>query len=350
MTSSKTDLGLGNNPRVLVARTDRIGDVVLSLPVFASLRAAFPGAYICALTREYTRELMEGRTDVNKVITFQSESSRVPYGAVWSLAEKIRAEKFDVAVALYLNFSTALTLALSGIPRRIGPATKLAQIFLTDKVTQRRAKSDRHEADHNLDLLKPLGVAPVREISIDIDNGRRTVLQRSDNRPLIGVHPGHGGSSRNWPEKKYIGLIDQLDSNGYDVVLTGSTSEKDKVEKMARHVSCKPQIYIGDKGLRELAGVISEVDLFVASSTGPLHLATAVDVPVVGLYCPITVCLPRRWGPLGENDITLAPDVEPCERCIDEKCPHYDCMDSINVKQVLEAVMDKVKPVVFVDR
>ena len=344
MTSSTTSLG--ESPRILVARTDRIGDVVLSLPVFASLRAAFPKAYICALTREYTRELLEGRDDVDQVITFQSDSSRIPKKAVWELASQIRAEKFDVAIALYLNFSTAATLYLAGIPRRIGPATKLAQVLLTDRVAQRRAKSDIHEADHNLGLLKPLGVAPLKQISIDVDSRRAKVLQRTEGRPLIGVHPGHGGSSRNWPDKKYVELIEQLDSAGCDVAITGSVAEKSKVEKMANDVSCVPQVYIGNKGLRELAGVICEVDVFVASSTGPLHIATAVGTPVVGLYCPIIVCLPRRWGPLGANDIVFTPDVEPCERCIDDKCPHYDCMDSISVEKVMTAVMDKAKTTV----
>jgi len=69
-------LSLPENPRILVARTDRIGDVVLSLPVFASLRAAFPDAFIGALTRNYTRDLLVGREDVNRIFSFDAPDSQ----------------------------------------------------------------------------------------------------------------------------------------------------------------------------------------------------------------------------------------------------------------------------------
>ncbi|VAX18831.1 ADP-heptose--lipooligosaccharide heptosyltransferase II [hydrothermal vent metagenome] len=341
MTARKIDLG--ETPRILVARTDRIGDVALSLPVFASLRKAFPKAKICALTRNYTREILEGRDDVDEIISFDSESSRIPLRSFPGLVSKIKEMKFDVGIALYLNFSVSLLLALSRVPRRLGPATKAAQIFLTDKVKQRRSKGKRHEADHNLDLLKPLSVAPVRRAVIDVAEPRLITFKKNEGRPLIGVHPGHGGSSRNWPENHYAELISRLSSSGCDVVVTGSTIERELVRRVIKRSGVKPQVYLGNGGLKELACALAGLDVFIGPSTGPLHIASAVGTPVVGLYCPIFVCLPARWSPIGPNDTALTPDVEPCDRCVNEKCAHYDCMETISVEKVKEAALAKVR-------
>ncbi len=341
MTARKIDLG--ETPRILVARTDRIGDVALSLPVFASLRKAFPKAIICALTRNYTREILEERDDVDEIISFDSKSSQIPLRSFTGLVSKIKEMKFDVGIALYLNFSVSLLLAMSRVPRRLGPATKAAQIFLTDKVKQHRSKGKRHEADHNLDLLKPLSVAPVRRAVIDVAEPGLVAFKRNEGRPLIGVHPGHGGSSRNWPEDSYAELIASLSSSGCDVVVTGSAIERELVLRVVKRSGVKSQVYLGADGLKELACALAGLDVFIGPSTGPLHIASAVGTPVVGLYCPIFVCLPARWGPIGSNDIALTPDVEPCDRCVNEKCAHYDCMETISVEKVKEAALQRVR-------
>lgn len=334
-----TITGLGEAPRLLVARTDRIGDLVLSLPVFASLRRRWPRAHITALTRSYGRELLEGRADVDQIIAFDAPTAHIPSGEIRRVAGIIRAGRFDAAIILYSNFTVALTVTFGGVPIRIGPATKLAQIFLTHRVTQRRAHGARHEADHNLDLLAPLGVGPVREAVIPVTPAPR----RPANQPVIGVHPGHGGSSRNWPESNWAELIRSLTGAGALVVITGSPAERELAERINRMAGGAAQLYIGERGLMALAAELAAMDVFIASSTGPLHIASAAGTPVVGVYCPITVCLPERWGPIGPNDTALRPDVPPCPECVGGRCEYYDCMERVTVEQVRDAALAKVK-------
>ncbi|MBI3582065.1 MAG: hypothetical protein HY098_08360 [Nitrospinae bacterium] len=62
----------------------------------------------------------------------------------------------------------------------------------------------------------------------------------------------------------------------------------------------------------------------------------------MGIYCPIRVCLPERWGPIGERDAALRPDVPVCERCRPERCEHYDCMDKLEPERVAAAVRERV--------
>ena len=333
---------LTENPRILVVRTDRIGDMVLSLPVFASIRRAYPGAHIAALAREYTRELLEGRDDVDEIISFDSPGAHIPAGMILPIASRLREKKFDAAIALYLKGSVALTLALARIPVRIGPATKLAQAMLTHRVVQRRSKSQKNEADHNLDLLAPLGIPPVREAKIPVDRSTPGHFARHDGHPLIGVHPGHGGSARTWPEANWSRLLRHLHAQGCDVAVTGAAGEAELVDRVISASGAPAQRYIGSGGVKQLARALADLDVFIAPSTGPLHIASAVGVPAVGIYCPIFVCLPQRWGPIGPGGVGLAPDVSPCDYCSGRDCPHFDCMEKITVEQVAREAMARV--------
>ena len=209
-----------------------------------------------------------------------------------------------MAITLFSTFSVSTLLAAARIPVRIGPASKLAQLFFTHRIKQSRSKKLRHEADHNLDLLKPLGVALVRKAFIRAEAELPDGVVKNEDRQLIGVHPGSGGSSPNWPEANYSELIKELCNTGCDVVVTGAPGEEelvDRVIKASENICAK---YIGRDGLKPLLKLLSALDIFVAPSTGPLHMASAVGTPVVGLYSPIFVCLPERWGPIGENDVS----------------------------------------------
>lgn len=331
---------LPENPRILVVRSDRIGDVVLSLPVVTSIRKTIASAHIAFLTRSYTENLLRGRDDINEVITFESENSHLPWSGVIPMAKKLKAGRYDIAIVLFSSFTTSLALRLSGIKTRIGPATKLAQIFLSHKVSQRRSKGEKHEADYNLDLLAPLDISPIRRAFIAPPKGKAP--PKPSQKPVIGIHPGSGGSARNWPEEKYSQLIKELCASGSTVVLTGSPAERELVERIAKKSGIGDvRVCITKTGLGELIEVLFTLDALVAPSTGPLHVASALGVPVVGIYCPIKVCLPKRWGPIGDNDTALVPNVPVCEKCIKEACPHWDCMNKIDVSLVHDAVLGK---------
>ncbi len=332
---------LPENPKIVVVRTDRIGDVVLSLPVIESIRRAYPKAHICALTRGYTSDLFSLHGGVDEIISFDSDSPHIPRKEFCRILDQVRNKNFDCAIALYSNISVAALLALARIPVRIGPAGKIARIFLTHAITQRRSKQLKHEADHNLDLLRPLLIKPVRVATVKPPQQPLCVIDRPAGKPLVGVHPGHGGSSLNWPARYYARLVTELHSAGITVVVTGSKAERELVESVSTLSGVSLQTFIGEGGLHELASVLSQFDVFVAGSTGPLHLAGAVGTKVVGIYCPIYVCLPERWGPIGDHAVAVRPEVPACKKCTGLQCPHYDCMESISVEQIKTLVLER---------
>jgi len=328
--------------KVLITRTDRIGDVVLSTPVFISLKKSFPSVSISVLVRPYTKEIVTDNPNLDEVIIYDPEGEHKTIGGLLKLAKEIEKKNFDTALILFLDFKVGLLTYLSKIPKRIGPGTKLAQIFLTDRIKQHRSKVDKHETDYNLELAEILGAKPIRQSEIYIPY---EITKRIDNffssivNPIVGIHPGSGGSARNWKSERYAELANKIiGKTGAAVFVTGGPGEEELLDRIISSIKGKAVKYISYDGIKELAGVIKKFNIMVGPSTGPIHIATAVGTPVVSIYCPIFVCQPKRWGPIGEKDIVLMPDVPFCKKCVFEKCKYYDCMDMISVDRVFEEV------------
>ena len=335
-------LTLAENSRILVIRPDRIGDVVLSTPVLMSLRAAKPGWKIALLVRPMIAPLLEGHPAIDELIALDTDA-KPSWKNTAALAGVLRLKKFDAALHLYSDFWISLAVWRAGVPVRIGPASKLARVFYNTALTQRRSRGERHEADYNLDLLAPLGIPPLRESMLPVwPNAIGAAAALLDPaRKNIGVFPGMGGSARNWKPERYARLIDLLGAGGINVILMGGAADAAMVAGVADACVTTPKRFAGTD-LKELAALIQKLDVFIAPSTGPLHIAGAVGTPAVGIYCPIRVCLPRRWGPIGKRDTAPRPDVPVCEKCVKEQCPYWDCMDRLSADEVAAAVKENL--------
>ena len=328
--------------RLLIIRPDRIGDVILSTPVFASLRAARPNWTISVMVRPAVAELLTGNPDVDTVITLETDD-KPSFSNTRGLADKLRSLTFDLAIHLYSDFWLSLAVWRAGVPHRLGPASKLAQVFYNHTIKQRRSSGGSHEADYNLGLLAPLEIPFKRESKIVLQNGVSNGAKQmmDEQKKNVGVFPCMGGSARNWKPEKYAQLADYLSGKGVNVILMCGPGEEKKLDEVQSHTAADYGRYTGST-LTGLAAVIKALDCFVAPSTGPLHMASAVGTPAVGIYCPIRVCLPERWGPIGGIDKSFVPAVPVCDSCTGEQCGYYDCMDSIEVEPVGEAVMERI--------
>ncbi len=316
--------------RILLVRTDRIGDVTLTTPAVSALKKKYPLASLTFLTSAYARGVLENNGDLDGIITERG---------FFSTLGELRRGKFGVAVVFFVNLKVALLVFLAGIPVRLGPASKLWSVFLNRRVTQRRSGIKKHEADYNLDLVKELGAdAAPRGASITLTPAERTeasaVLSRlglPGTAFIVAVHPGSGGSALNWPKENFAALADRLLENfPVKVLLTGSPAETPLLEEVASRMKGKPFILREALTLRLFTGLISRCGLFVTNSTGPLHLAAALRVPTLSFFPPIKACSPVRWGPYGGSPAkVLVPPGEACPRCDREHCARYNCMAAI---------------------
>jgi len=302
--------------KFLIVRTDRLGDVLLTTPVASALRAQFPDARIAWLVRPYTAPLLEHNPDVNQILTDRDQ----PLSA---LIEQLRQEKFDAAIVTYPRWRVTWALWRAGVPVRIGPASKPYSLLFNRRLWQHRSAGARHEADYNLELLKPLGISFKRystRLILTAEEkaaGRKTLegMRISFTRPVVVLHPGSGGSSGRWPLTHFMELGDRLQEAGCDVVVTGGPGEDYQyimIDNMRRIPSF---VAAGSVSIRELGSIFASANLVVSNSTGPLHMAVALGIPTMSIYSAVPTCHPKRWGPYPSiveggslHQVAMAPD------------------------------------------
>jgi ADP-heptose:LPS heptosyltransferase len=158
-------------------------------------------------------------------------------------------------------------------------------------------------------------------------------------RPVVVVHPGSRGSALSWPAAKFNELLARIVSEGLgQVVVVGVPGEEALAQRVMRGLVDRVTNLVGATTLRELAGILSIGDVFVGNSSGPLHLAVAVSTPVVGLFSPIAVEGPVRWGPIGGNHHVLQPDLDDGDSRGATSIRDPACMERIKVEDVADAV------------
>ncbi|MBN2290610.1 MAG: glycosyltransferase family 9 protein [Candidatus Glassbacteria bacterium] len=335
--------------KILLVRNDRIGDLVLTTPAMQLLRAHLPQARIDLLCSAYAAPVVQGNPHLDEVLTDRGarDSSDLK-----STADMLRSRGYDCVVVMVHSLKNARLVRRARIPLRIGPPVRwYSPLFFNRTVFQQRSRAEKNEAGYNLELLAPLGVGAgeippplVRPAAGPLERAREYLekgFEGSGPGPLVLVHPGMGGSALNWPGEHWAGLIRLLSGEKkFRVLVTGSEDESGLLDHLAQVVGKDRPVLLWKGGpLEDLIGLIAQADAAVAPSTGPLHLAAALGVAVAGIYSPVRVHHPRRWGPLGPGRKKIfLPQVE-CPgtyRCLESRCPHWPCMDTVRPEEVLE--------------
>jgi heptosyltransferase-3 len=333
--------------RILLVRTDRLGDVILTLPMVGALRRALPRAHIAMLLRRYTGAIVEGHGDVDEILWYDRPKGQVPFGAMLA---RLREGRFDSAIAVYPRLRIAALLFLAGIPIRAGSGYRYYSFLFNRRVYEHRKDARRHELEYNLELLRPFGI-DVPDLRGEAEFGiavppesiqrvRQLLAERGVGAPFAVLHPGTGKSAREWPREKLGELGARIAREGMAVVVTGTGEEGDLVREVARlSGGCG---LAGVLTLKELAALLRMAAVVISHSTGPLHLAVAVGTPVVGLYPQLTAMSARRWGPYtGRSRVHMPDRSAECRDCEDGgPCA---CMESITVDSVLASVDAMVK-------
>jgi ADP-heptose:LPS heptosyltransferase len=334
---------------ILVVRTDRLGDVILTLPLLPLIRQCYPGARVSMLLSRYTGEIVEGHPYADSLLWYDDVSRRpVPF---WKIVGEIRKERFDAVIVVHPTLRLAWMMKLAGIPIRVGSGYRYYSVLFNRCVYEHRKDARRHELEYNLQLLSRIGCpAPEKlerpDYGIKIPpEAFRKVLELKQSagigleRNLVVFHPGSGGSAREWPLENFARLAENLQAKkNVDIIITGGQEEEAKARELLRRVGGRTVSFAGMLGLKELAALIQTASLFVSNSTGPLHLAVALDTPVLGFYPQITAMSPQRWGPYGGWSKVLVPDKPvDCAECADSGGRSCACMASISVEMAYES-------------
>ena len=308
------------------------------------LRKRYPNAHIAMLIKRYTREIAEDDGAIDQLIFYDDENGLVP---LTHLVATLRGQKFDIVFHTYPRFRLALVTWIARIPLRVGTGYRWYSFLFNRKVYDHRKDAKFHELEYNLRLLKSIGmevdakdVPPEMEVRQPVLDSVRLFLRERgipDSSKIVIIHPGSGGSAREWSARKFGELAAKLLKHEIvRVVITGGKREQNLVDEV-RNIAGEGAISVVNAlNLREYAALAKRASLFIGNSTGPLHIAAAVGTPVVGLYPQVTALSAARWGPFTERKTLFIPKDKPinCDQCVVKKSKICDCMETISVDEV----------------
>ncbi|MCK4534576.1 MAG: lipopolysaccharide heptosyltransferase II [Syntrophobacterales bacterium] len=329
---------------ILVRGTNWIGDVIMSLPAVSSVRRTFPHARIVVLAKPWVAQLYRACPDVDDVIVFQSPGIHDGIGGKIRLAAQLRKEKFDLAVLLQNAIEAAIVAWLARIPLRAGYNSDCRGFLLTHSVKKTRAIRKIHQIGYYLEMVEALGFGTSgRDINIvpgdDYSPAAKKILTEhniKEKDTLIGIAPGASyGPAKMWFPERFAAVADRLaDEFSARIILFGSAGDREKTDLVQRH-SKNPMINLaGETTLKEAIGLISECNLFISNDSGLMHLAGALNIPLIAIFGSTN---PTTTSPAGRRSVVIYKNVS-CSPCLKETCPtDFRCMDLIGADDVYDA-------------
>lgn len=300
--------------KILITRTDKLGDVILTLPLIAETRRLFPDSEIHFLVKKYVKELVENYRPVNKVITLEDAET----GS--SIKSFLKKEKYDIVINVFPRFGLARDFFLAGIKTRIGTGYRWFSFLYNKKLFEHRKYAKKHESEYNIDLLKTISdkVIHNRKFYFEYSEVEKVNLEKKLNLDLkdgyIIIHPGSRGSAKDWPQENFRNYIDTFlnEFKGIKVFLTGVKEEENILNEITNSLPEENKNRVsslaGKLNLRELMILIDNSKLFISNSTGPIHIAGALNKNIIGFYPNQIPMNETRWRPLSDNAVILKPE------------------------------------------
>ncbi len=323
---------------IIFSRTDSIGDMVLTLPMAKVLKQKFPDIAISVLGKPYTKAIVEACGYVDAFIEVNDfEKDNIT----------IKGEAPGAIVFVKPDAHLAKRAKEMEIPIRVGVANRLYNWFTCNKlVFLSRKKSNLHEAQLNLKLLKPFGIDKVfsyEEISNLYGLNRLQPLEEQYQKFIqkqkynLILHPKSRGNAREWSLSNYIQLVKELDPARYNIFISGTESEMKALQPLFDEVGSRVTNLVGMMPLAQFVSFISQCNGLVACSTGPLHIAAAVGIHAFGLYVPLQPIHAGRWGPIGKHAHTFIADGV-CGDCTATDTSRCTCLQSITPAKIKAAI------------
>jgi len=301
-----------NQIRLLITRIDRIGDVVLSTPIPREVKRKHPKSFVAVLVRDYTKDIYKNNPYVDEIIVYNKDENDFGF---WQMMKKLRKFKFNHAFMLLPDERLNWLLFFSGIKNKIGVGHKLYQFLsFTKYVNRRKYIPLRHEADYCLDMIRKIGIEPQTinpEIYLSSEEKQKVIQIKktlsSNNKTIIGINSTSGNSAPNLQPEEYKKIINKLlEIDNIKVVVTDYNPPAQLLNIIGVDYLNKGKL------LRESILNFAAIDILISSSTGPMHIAAALNIKTISLFCPLTACSPKLWGPLGNISEIILPQKNYC--------------------------------------
>jgi len=301
---------------ILIIRTDRIGDVILTTPAIAALRRQWPRARLTVLVNPLTEDLVKGNPDIDTVLVDDRLHRHRGVSGFWRLVQDIRRQKFDLAIVYHTKKRTNALAFLAGIPVRIGYHNNKWGFLLTRKIWDDRALGLKHETEYCVDLLRELGVTGAAG-PIFVSRQQRAQLWAAEQldasgltgEKVIAVHLGASCPTKMWPVPKFIEVMKAMKTKyGCVFVLIGSAQAVSISQRIADEMGKEVLDLTGKTTVAQCVSLLSYCRLLLSNDSGPVHIAAALGTPVISIFTRNQPGInPKRWRPLGPRSRFIAP-------------------------------------------
>ena len=348
---------MGEPPKsILIIKLSAIGDVVHTLPFLEVLRKNFPDVRLDWVVEEESSQIIDAHEGIDNVLISRRKSwqkkllkAREGFAALREIIQflkELRSNEYDLVIDLQGLFKSAILTGLSRGKKKIGPnwGREGSHLFLTERPLF--VEADKHAVDKYLTVAEHLGCEkdsweghiPIRE------SDRSTIDKVLDDRgvrdqSLVAINPFAKWTTKLWEPERFAALADRMQKElGCGIIYTGSVQDRAEIDEIMVRMHEKSTNLAGQTSLKELAYLYSKCQLLVTTDTGPMHIAAAMECPVVALFGPTA---PWRTGPYGPGHTVIRDEIE-CSPCFNKKCDHVSCMRNITVDKVFETVKKQI--------
>jgi lipopolysaccharide heptosyltransferase I len=346
---------------ILIVKMSAIGDVIHTLPALTALRRHYPMAHLSWLVEEAAVEAVRGHKALDRLLIwrraksleeFQSGKRLAVLREIRRLAKELREIRYDLLIDFHALLKSSLWVLLARADRKAGFGRGMAHsegsyLFLNERIPA--ISMEIHALERGLILLNALGIPTTGPVVYDFPileeneaEARRLLEARGwkASEPLVAIHPMTLWPTKLWENERFGQVADRLIKHGFQVAFTGSAGDREALDAICARMS-HPAIRLdGLTSLKTLAAVQRLASVALITDTGPMHLAAAVETPVVALFGPTA---PWRTGPYGREHVVLRVGLEcsPCfrKRCLTTRYEEMACMRRLTVDQVVEAVL-----------
>jgi heptosyltransferase II len=338
--------------KILIRATNWVGDAIMALPALRTVRARFAGPHIAIVARSYVADIYRGQGVCDELIPYDPRGSEKGFRGRERLAERLRAEKFDVALLLQNAFDAAWLAWRAGIPERIGYARDGRGMLLTKSIpVPKVGEIPAHEQFYYLELVRRAGWAEhsegEREISLAVSreageaaelkliDAGAAVRSRANGAGALRVAIGAGasyGSAKCWLPERFAEVANRLIvESGAEIILFGTANETAVSNAIIAGMNRKPIDLTGKTAIAELPALLSRCQLFIGNDSGAMHVASAVGLPVVAIFGPTD---PFGTAPVTPK-CTIVQEKPYCSPCFLRRCPtDHRCMTRVSSESV----------------
>ena len=343
-----------NINKIFIRESNWIGDAIMTTPALAAIKENFSKAELFVGANPSVAEILKYNPCIDQFLIFDTQFLSNSLLGRLKLSRSWRGKyNFDLGILFTNSFVSALEIFIMGIPQRIGFDTDGRGLLLTEKIHATPEIIKKHEVDYFLEIVSGIGIKPhsrelILRLSEEDEKFARDFISKNRlpaTRFLVALHAGASIKPKEWLPERYAKVCDQLVRNyNGQVIILGSKADEAVSSKIVSLAEEKIINLAGKISLRESASIIKCCDMFIGNNSGPMHIAAALNIPVVTIFGPAS---PEKTAPYlekGKYEIVIKPfTCRPCRQNYFNECEASAngkpaCIEAIEAEDVMKGI------------